>query len=266
MNRKSFVKSLSGALTIRTVLAVLVIVAVGVVFYLYHRDIWRWFAYYYRHLLEFRKLKLLIASYGPYSAVAFVLLQALQVVAAPIPGEMTGFLGGLLFGTWGGTGLSTVGLILGSVVAFWIGRFFGHRVVRKIVKTEYIEKFDHFVAHKGLYLTFVLFLIPGFPKDSLCYLLGLTRMAYIDFILINLLGRLPGTVILCMEGAAVRSEHYKTFIGLVAGSVALSAVLYLVRNHLIHFSGRWGHAFRRRAMRPENGTSAEATSREANKE
>ena len=62
--------------------------------------------------------------------------------------------------------------MLGSLFAFAISRFLGLRFVEKIVKKDYIDRFNHFVTHKGLNVSFILFLIPGFPKDSLCYLLG----------------------------------------------------------------------------------------------
>jgi uncharacterized membrane protein YdjX (TVP38/TMEM64 family) len=212
-----------------------IIILLALIFYVYHEGGWREIMDFYRYFLSPKRLRLFIASFGPFAAVVFVIVQALQVVFAPIPGEMTGFVGGFLFGNVAGTILSTIGLMLGSTIAFGISRFFGMRFVEKVVKKTYIEKFNFFVTHKGLYISYILFLIPGFPKDSLCWLLGLTHMRFLDFFLMNLLGRLPGTVILTFQGSAVKDERYKFFLILLIVSVVLTVVLYFSRNHIIRF-------------------------------
>ena len=80
----------------------------------------------YRELFEFYANRKAIAQYikdaGPYGPIVFIMLQALQVVAAPIPGEATGILGGYLFGTLPGLIYSTIGLALGSCLGFGLGR------------------------------------------------------------------------------------------------------------------------------------------------
>ena len=85
----------------------------------------------YRELAHFyssrREVKALLNRMGDYAPLVFILLQALQVIMAPIPGEATGFLGGLVFGTTLGFIYSTLGLILGSILAFGLGRWLGFR-------------------------------------------------------------------------------------------------------------------------------------------
>lgn len=206
------------------------------IFYIYHAGAWRFILNYYKYFFEGRRLKAFLASFGPYAALAFVFLQVVQVVVAPVPGEVTGFVGGLLFGWLYGTLLSTVGLTAGALIAFWVARHFGSGLVRRIVKKEYFDRFDAFMAtHKALNIAFVFFLIPGFPKDSLCYILGLTRMRYLDFVLMNVCGRLPGTIILCMQGDAIRHGRFVSFWLLLAGSLALTVGLYFGRNFVVTF-------------------------------
>ncbi len=211
------------------------IALLALIFYIYHEGGWRDIVDFYRYFLNPKRLRLFIASFGPFAAVVFVLAQALQVVFAPVPGEVTGFVGGYLFGNVAGTILSTIGLTLGSSLAFGIARMFGLRIVEKIVKKEYIEKFNFFVTHKGLYVSYILFLIPGFPKDSLCWLLGLTHMRFLDFCLMNLFGRLLGTVILTFQGSAVKDERYKFFLVMLIVSAILTVILYFSRNHIVNF-------------------------------
>jgi uncharacterized membrane protein YdjX (TVP38/TMEM64 family) len=84
-----------------------------------------------------------IASFGFYAPLVFISLQILQVVVAPIPGELTGFIGGYLFGVGPGLAYSTVGLTLGSVFAFWVSRRLGMPFVRRFAGQEVMGKFDH---------------------------------------------------------------------------------------------------------------------------
>jgi len=235
--RRKIVKSPYLSAALRVLLGVLILLLVALLFYTYYSGAWRDTLLFYRYFFNLRRLKTFVASYGPYAWIVYIFIQCMQVVIAPIPGEVTGFVGGLLFGVWEGTLLSTIGLTIGSLIAFTIGRLLGAGFVHKIVKKEYIDRFDNFVAHKGLYIAWLLFILPGFPKDSLCYILGLTRMRYIDLILLNVLGRLPGTLMLVLQGSAVRRGHYQEFSMYLVGSAMLVSVLYIFRNQLIHFLG-----------------------------
>ena len=207
------------------------------VFYIYHEGQWRDIVRFYRLFFDPKRLRIFISSFGPFASIVFVIVQSLQVVIAPIPGELTGFVGGLLFGKTEGLVLSTIGLTVGSLIAFAITRTFGIGFVEKVVKKEYIDKFNHFVLQKGQNITFILFLLPGFPKDSLCYLLGLTRIRLIDFLFLNIFGRLPGTLMLTLQGNAVKNGKYQAFCWLLAISIVLTAVLYFTRNRMIGFLG-----------------------------
>jgi uncharacterized membrane protein YdjX (TVP38/TMEM64 family) len=233
--RTKIIQSKKISYLLRSILAVLAFVLVFLVFYSYQEGAWKEIFTYYRFFFDYKRLRVFILSFGPYAAVMFILIQALQVVFAPVPGEITGFVGGLIFGNVLGTLYSTIGLLFGSMVAFYISRFLGLHFVEKIVKKDYIDRFNHFVRNKGVNVSFILFLIPGFPKDSLCYLLGLTHMRVVDFILINVFARLPGTLMLTMQGTAVHSEQYRFFFVLFSVSIILTFVLYVSRNALVKF-------------------------------
>lgn len=220
---------------LRVALYLSALVLISLIFYLYHEGLWKDTLRYYRFFYDPRKLKVFISSFGPFAAFIFVIVQALQVVLAPVPGEVTGFVGGFLFGKTTGVILSTIGLTIGSLIAFGITRVFGIKLVEKVVKREYIDKFNHFVTHKGLYITFILFVIPGFPKDSLCYLLGLTHIRLADFLVMNIVGRLPGTIMLTLQGDALRHGRYQDFFTLLVGSLLLVVAFYVTRNYLIKY-------------------------------
>ena len=246
MFKHSIVKYRWLSVLLRIVAGLFLAALIGYIFYLYEQEGWKEVLFFYRHLLNPKRLRLFIESFGPFAAVVFVVVQALQVVFAPVPGEATGFVGGYLFGNVLGVILSTIGLTLGSIGAFYLARIFGLKLVERVVKPEYIKKFNDFVTHRGLYISYILFLIPGFPKDSLCYLLGVSHIKFLDFFLMNFLGRLPGTFILTFQGTAVKDARYKSFLVLLIGSAVVTLALYLTRNYAIKYLSGIIHRLKRK--------------------
>lgn len=150
------------------------------------------------------------------------MLQVVQVLAAPMPGEVTGFIGGYVYGIVIGIILSTIGLTIGSWMAFSLARFFGRPFVEKFIKKETMDKYDYLLHHKGAFLVFLLFLTPGFPKDSLCYILGLGHLSTKEFLAISTVGRFVGTVLLTLGGSYIYNHQYRRFF--VLFGIAIIAV------------------------------------------
>lgn len=171
-------------------------------------------------LLQFflskHRLARFLESLGSWSFAGFIVLQALQVVVAPIPGDVTGLIGGYVYGPWLGILYSTVGLTLGSYVAFALSRAYGKPFVKKFVPAQTMARFNFLLHHKGAYIVFLMFLIPGFPKDYLCYILGLGELSSLEFVLLGGVGRLFGTVLLTLGGNYIRLHKYVQF-GVVCG-------------------------------------------------
>jgi uncharacterized membrane protein YdjX (TVP38/TMEM64 family) len=188
--------------------------------YLGFRDLVRFFS-------SRTRVSAFVSSFGPFAPLVFMGIQFLQVLFAPIPGELTGFIGGYLFGTGLGFIYSTIGLTLGSWVAFLIARRFGFSFVRRFVGKEIMEKFDYLMEHQGAFFSFLFFIIPALPKDYFCYLLGLSPMHVLTFLVVSTIGRIPGTLLLSMQGEAVRSEDYRAFF-VVLGLGLLALVLALI--------------------------------------
>ncbi len=164
------------------------------------------------HLCELfqskEQLRNYVQSWGAQAPLAFILMQILQVVIAPVPGEFTGAVGGFIFGTGPTVVYSTVGLTLGSMLAFLAARIMGLPLVKLAVSQESLEKFHFLTERRGALLALVLFTIPGFPKDILSYILGLSPMGFPSFVLVCALGRIPGTVMLSFTGSAAFEENW----------------------------------------------------------
>jgi len=204
----------------------LFVALVGILTYLFiHFDLYLFFE-------DKNKVIQFIKSY-PHDQLIFILLQTVQVIAAPIPGEVTGFIGGYIYGPFWGTIYSTIGLTLGSWLAFLLARFFGEPLLEKVVKKEVFEKFDHFMEHKGIAVSFLLFLIPGFPKDYLCYIMGVSRIPTGTFIIVSTIGRFFGTMMLSITGNIAQKEQYRLLAVVVVAGIAVFALAFYYRDRLL---------------------------------
>jgi uncharacterized membrane protein YdjX (TVP38/TMEM64 family) len=182
-------------------------------------------------------LRLTISGYGSMGPIVFVFFQVLQVVAAPLPGEATGAAGGYLFGWSIGFLLSTLGLTVGSCLAFGIGHYFRNMVLAKLQGTKAYHRFNHLVCKGDFVLPFLLFLIPGFPKDILCYMMGLSTIPFRVFFFISTIGRIPGTLMLSFQGAQVYQRQYGSFFILLVVSMATALPCYFFRQQILTFLG-----------------------------
>jgi uncharacterized membrane protein YdjX (TVP38/TMEM64 family) len=209
----------------------------GFVFFLvyqYNSQLWTQVVKLYDSLYNRHELKRFILSFGAYSPLAYILLQIIQVIVAPIPGGAIEFLGGYLFGVKAGFIYSMIGLMLGSWAAFGLARIFEKIAVEKFVSERTRKKFDYLVEHEGVILSFILFLLPGFPKDALCYILGLTPMHLGIFLIISTIGRIPGTLIATLQGAKAFEHQYYTFGILLGGSALVILAFYIYHEEIHH--------------------------------
>ena len=188
-----------------------------------------------RLYVDKRFLKHTLREWGVLAPVIFIGLQALQVIIAPIPGDLTGILGGYLFGEWGGILYSTIGLTMGSLTAFAIGRWLGARYVQKLVSPDIWRKMGFIVEAEGTILCFIVFLLPGLPKDVTCYIFGLSPMPFWVFAVVSTLGRFPTTWVLSAQGARTASGDYLHVILLSAIVLAVALPLYYYRNRLVEW-------------------------------
>ncbi|MBR1657278.1 MAG: TVP38/TMEM64 family protein [Synergistaceae bacterium] len=177
-------------------------------------------SYYIENPSELRKL-------GEGSEWLFILVQVLQVVIAPIPGQAAAFAGGFIFGFWKGWGLTTLGLVIGSLIAMTLARLLGISLVRKIVPDSIIQRFDSVISEGGYMTFFMIFLLPALPDDAVCFLAGLTKLKLLPLSLVCLLGRAPGMAVLSLTGAGFADGLTLWVEILFAVMMVLSVILWL---------------------------------------
>ncbi|WP_159076939.1 TVP38/TMEM64 family protein [Halococcoides cellulosivorans] len=173
-----------------------------------------------------------LAGLGPLAPVAYVGVQATQVLIAPIPGQVVAFVGGYLFGPVWGTALSLLGGAIGTALAVGIVRQVGRPFVERSVPTATLDRYDSLLDRRGRVTLFVLFVLPGLPDDVLCLLAGLTRIPVSHIVAIAVVGRLPGYLLLAIAGSrAARADYGGAAV--LAGVLAVGAVLVAWRRRAI---------------------------------
>ena len=168
------------------------------------------------------------------AAGVFILLgmQLLQIIVAFIPGEVVQLAAGLMYGPWLGALIVLVGCIVSSAIIFCLVHFLGAPFVRDMVPTKYLDKFRHFEETGKLNIVvFILFLIPGMPKDVFTYLVPLTDMRLKSFLILTNTARIPGLLVSTYAAAGFASGH-------VASSIAIIAVVAVVAIAGIAFKDR----------------------------
>lgn len=130
-----------------------------------------------------------INSYGAMGKIVFITIQFLQVTFIPIPSTIVTAAGAAIYSPMEALVLSTIGLLIGSLFAFFLGKTFGVRLVKWIVGEEALNKYYKFIKGKDKAMLIYMFIFPVFPDDVLCMFAGLTTMGYVSFTIVQLISR-----------------------------------------------------------------------------
>ena len=180
-----------------------------------------------------------VKNAGPLGVLMLLGLQFVQIVVAFIPGEVVQVAAGMMYGPWWGALIIFLGCVISSAFIFEVVHRLGAPFVQSMVPTKYMEKFRNFEKTGKLnFIVFLLFFIPGLPKDVFTYLVPLTDMPMKTFILLSCVARIPGIFVSTyaadslIEGDIVSS----VIIFAVVGAIALAAIL--CRNKLMDMMER----------------------------
>jgi uncharacterized membrane protein YdjX (TVP38/TMEM64 family) len=173
----------------------------------------------------------LIGKAGILAPLAFMLIQFIQVVIAPISHYAIQIAGGAIFGVWLGGVLNYVGSVAGSIFVFFLSRKYGKLLVNKIVSKKIIDKYESVVQKMGPFSLFLIYFLPLFPDDEISYLAGLSRMKFKDYLIANLLGRTGGMFGMALIGATI-AKPTKIGIIIIIFLILLAAALFFFRKRL----------------------------------
>jgi uncharacterized membrane protein YdjX (TVP38/TMEM64 family) len=199
---------------------ILTLVAIFIVFIAYE-----YYGQYFLELKNPKKIKSIILSYGDYSIAAFLVMQIIQVVAFFIPGEVMQIAGGYIYGAFAGGFLTLLGITLGSAIVYGLSRQYGKPLIRRIISEKQLKFFDKLLRLGSVnYIVFLLYLIPGIPKDVLAYICGISDITFRNFMLYSTLGRIPGIFISTYFGARMYTGHK----GILITIAVIMSILFVI--------------------------------------
>lgn len=169
-----------------------------------------------------------ILSTGKLGPIILVFFQVLQTVIAPIPGEVIQIAGGYIYGTSIGTLLITVGMLLGAMMAFYFTRFLGVAFIERLLKKDKFQWMASMMDNKRFSIfLFIIFIIPGLPKDLFIYAAGLTSIKPLRFFAILLVARFPWLIASVSIGSNIYQKNYLSTI-IISGAAGLAFILGLI--------------------------------------
>jgi len=171
------------------------------------------------------KIKSFILGFGFYGRLAFLLLQVLQVTILPIPSALITIAGSIIYGPFQAAILSLAGILLGSFLAFLLGRTFGKKIVNFMVGKETCDKMRKGLSH-AKYSFFIMMLLPFFPDDILCIVAGMTDMSWDFFAVVQIITRPIGIFITCYVGSGEIVPYHGW--GLVVWGIILVMVIVVL--------------------------------------
>jgi uncharacterized membrane protein YdjX (TVP38/TMEM64 family) len=204
----------------------LLIVAIAVPAIIFRAQIWSLFT-------SVPRLEAWVRASGPVAPLVYIAIQVFQIIVFVVPGEVVQITGGYLFGIWPATLYSVTGIAIGSAITFFLARLLGVPFVNALFSPEKVEGVRNLLSTRGSKLVFfLLFVIPGIPKDVLCYVAGLSPLRFPFFILASMAGRLPGIIGSSLIGNSAAEKKW-VLAGIVMGAaIVLFGAGFLLRGRL----------------------------------
>ena len=191
---------------------------------------------------EPEKFRLWVDGHGIWGRLAFLGMMLLQVFVAIIPGEPLEIGAGYAFGAVEGTILCILGAGIGSALVFLFVRRFGVKAVEVFISQEKIRSVRFLNDPKRLYpLITIAFLLPGTPKDVLCYCAGLTPIRFRHFLWISSICRLPSVVTSVLGGNALGSGNWQAAVWIFLATMAVSLIGLLIYKRISRFREEHHH-------------------------
>ena len=204
-------------------LVILAVIIIGIPLYIFffHHDLIESFA-------SIKDVENTLKSYRKESIIIYVAAQILQVIISVIPGQALQFAGGYLYGFFLGLILSIIGIAIGSTIAYYLARVLGRDAIHLFFgKRKVTEMLDLMNSPKGLIVTFIIFLIPGVPKDLCSYAAGLSQIKLRPYLIVSMVARIPGMLGCLIIGHQVGAGGY-TSAAIIAGVALVLLILGII--------------------------------------
>ena len=173
------------------------------------------------------------------SHIAFLLiigLQIVQVVICVLPGQPIQFASSYMFGVGRGFLLSIIGAVIGTVISFYLAKLLGSEAMHIFFGEDKVREYQRRLnSGRGLLLAFLIYLIPGVPKDLVSYAAGISEMRFRPFLLAATVGRSPGMLGSLLIGHFFGRKNYTAMIILSIAVAIILIICFIKRESLIAF-------------------------------
>lgn len=177
---------------------------------------------------------LILNQYQWQSVLVYIVIQMLQIVISVIPGQAFQFAAGYLYTFFPALAFSLIGAALGTFISFQLAKILGKDAVHLFLGKEktayYVERLN---SKKAYLIVFLIYLIPGIPKDIVSYAAGISEMKFKPFFIFSMLGRTPGMAGSLLIGALYMHEHY-ILMGVIAVIAVIAFIAGVVYRNKIH--------------------------------
>ena len=169
------------------------------------------------------QFKVWLEQFGWLGRAVLAGLMALQVLVALLPGEIIETGAGVAYGPIEGLILCLIGAAVGTALIFWLVRRYGSNLVECLVPKEKLDKLSFMKDEQKLdNLIFLIFLIPGTPKDIITYFAGLTPVKFSHFLLITTVARIPSVITSTLAGDKLIQQDFASAFWIYAITIAFS--------------------------------------------
>lgn len=159
-------------------------------------------------------------------------LMVAQIFLPILPGEPVELLAGMCFGAINGMIIIIFGAVLSATIINFGVKFLGRKFIYTFVKKEKLDKIENnkiFANEKKLdIIIFLLFFIPGTPKDIFIYIGALLPIKPWKFILISSFARIPSIISSTIAGANLVDGRWTTIVAVYVITFSLSGILIYI--------------------------------------
>ena len=152
-------------------------------------------------ITSFEDLRQLILGFGGWGIISYIVINLLQCIVIPVPTTLTVLVGTAIYGPFIAFLYATIGVILGSSIAFAIGRYCSRPVINWIFGKEKVEKYQNLLNKRAELILFLTLTLPLFPDDLICMMAGVSDIKYFKFLLISVVARGVGLATISFFGS-----------------------------------------------------------------
>lgn len=169
----------------------------------------------------------LLAGKPKIAGPLIIICQIIQVIICFLPGQPIQVAASYIYGVWQGYLLSIAGGIIGGIISFFLAKLLGRESLQVLFgQKQVVNYLSKMNSGKGLYILFLIYLLPGVPKDLMAYVAGVSEVRFLPYIIISTIGRSPGMIGSLLVGHYLSVKNYFA-LGIIA-IIAIAALIFII--------------------------------------